>query len=229
MLADINLEKVLHGLDSPTWIWPIIISLIYVFKAIYKNRQEVTTIKPIKIQSFIDQLPATKGAYKPILVEQLFIHLFGKFISYPEINFFLASKKPTIFLSYYLQGRQCFRCRSDGSIRIPSKFSTHSKRLVAKYHRLFWYLISSSTGLFLLLNVNLVVAKPPLVWLVFGYLVTALFALAYLSLAGSVKIGFADHLIKEVNFNDGSQSTRAKAPPPAPHPTADTEKPEQRG
>lgn len=180
--------------EAPAWSTFVALFSVFVYRKWREHVDSREKSKAERIERFLVKFPALPTENYAILVEQLFLDTFGKPLSYPEIQFFLKSSKPTEHIQQFLQARTFFDRSSLDGIRLKRQYSSITRLRFAKWHRNIWYTALASTGLLLTAYSEPVFSLAPPVWAVFAYLVFSLFLMAYLMLDASTAADAAINL-----------------------------------
>ncbi len=194
MSIDRLMKDLLAYLGLPEWAILAALMAIFAYGQWKRHSESREKAKSEKIQHFIEMLPQLRGSHKAILAEQLFLDRYGKQLSYQEIQYFLTTKKPSVYIQHFLNGRRYFEDSSDRPVALKQGFHTKKHLQRAKWYRIVGYGIFSLAGLMMLSNSQPVFSSPPQIWVVFVYLVLSWLFLAYQCLDASTDLAAADKL-----------------------------------
>jgi hypothetical protein len=214
-----NLEnlvrEVLLAFGVEKWAILPILFAAFVYRQWKTRTEKIEKERSDKIERFLEKFPNVKGPNKAIMMEQLFLDSFGKALSYPEIQFFLSTKRPTDYIRCYLNGRPYFERYSESIPTLKKKYATEARLTFAMWHRNFWYFVCAALGLLLVLDCKQAFALQPSAWIVYLYFVFSFLFTSYLCLDASICVDSARRLHGELRLvasvatiNDANEGLR---------------------
>lgn len=189
-------------LGLPEWVAVSSLVAIFVYGQWKRHAEQREKVKSEKIQNFIEKLPQLRGPHKAILSEQLFLDRYGKALSYPEIQYFLSTKNPSLNIQRFLTARRYFDNSTDSPVILKSGFDTKKDLQLAKWFRILGYGVFAMIGLMMLDYSQQVFRNPPQVWVAFIYIVFFSLFLAYQCLDACIHIAAADKLRETLRLDN---------------------------
>jgi hypothetical protein len=202
------LKELIALFDLPKITLAISLLALYAYKNLKEHLVKKRARRTETLQQIIDFYKEYEGPRKEFLMEQLCYNHFGVLLSHREIDFFLSSGKPSIFLHQYLSARQFIEL-SEGSDQLVVKPGKSLAR--EKIKGLAWYFVCGMCGVTLLVNAHSAfAAQGPQAYGSWTVVILSLFVLAWIGMDSATGAMSGEKLTKSLGnaHNNRFQATQ---------------------